>query len=679
MNARSGAATWCDEPVAALPFSGGLAVGTLAGAFVVRNHRDLSALDRIDRLQRWAVFGVSRWLIRTARDHRVLSLVVLDSLAWITAFYLVAAFRLDTWSVSPTLLLHAQPDTIPLGGVLVLGGSAAVLHCLLAWRTRAHQGRSKSGSFEELFLLSSVMGLVGITMSIVNATLPNFLLPRATPIASALVALVLAGWARATWRYVVSEAKLGAADEPGHPVLIVGAGDGARQLIDSMLRDQQRAWNPVGMLDDHERMRHLRHRGVQVLGTIDTLADAAADRGAETVVVAIPSASAELMVRVNRLARSASLDVKVLPGVGELLSGVDLDDVRDIEPEDFLGRHQIETDIDSIAGFLQGKRVLVTGAGGSIGSELCRQISAFAPAELMLLDRDESALHSLLLSMSGRADLESPDVILANVRDAERMQEIFESRRPQVVFHAAALKHVNILERHASEAVKTNVLGTYNVLKAATSVGVEKFVNISTDKAADPESVLGHTKRITEGLTTAAAESTVGGIYLSVRFGNVLGTSGSVLRTFAAQVDSGGPITVTHPEVTRYFMTIRESVQLVIQAAAIGRDGEALVLDMGKPVKILDVAQLIVEKARDHIELVFTGLKPGEKLHEARLGSHEPDHRPVHPLISHVPVPLVTSQDVLSLPTRGDNDHIVAALRDLTDRLRLPATAEMRS
>jgi FlaA1/EpsC-like NDP-sugar epimerase len=619
------------------------------------------------------------WLIGAARGNRVLSLVTLDSFAWITAFYFASAFRLETWTIAPTILLTSSDGKVPLGGVLVLGCFAAALHCLLAWRTRAHQGRSKFGSFEELFLLSSLMGVVGVATSIVNAVLPEILLPRATPVAAALLALIIAGWARATWRYVVSEPKAGPDGEPGHPVLVVGAGDGGRQLIDSMLRDREHTWKPIGMLDDDRRMRHFRHRGVQVLGPIDRLADVAADRGAKTIVVAIPSASSDLMVKITSLARGAGLDVKVLPGVSDLLSGVDLSDVRDIEPVDFLGRHQVETDIDSIAGFLQDKRVLVTGAGGSIGSELCRQIRDFGPAELMLLDRDESALHSLLLSMNGRADLDSPDVILANVRDAERMRDIFEARRPQVVFHAAALKHVNILQRHAAEAVKTNVFGTHHVLEAAKAVRVERFVNVSTDKAADPESVLGHSKRLAEGLTAAAAAVVSDGVYLSVRFGNVLGTSGSVLKTFASQVESGGPLTVTHPEVSRYFMTIRESVQLVIQAAAIGRDGEALVLDMGNPVKILDVARLFVENAKQPIDMVFTGLKPGEKLHETRLGTGEVDRRPIHPLISHVPVPGVAYPDVLALPVHDDNEQIIAAMENLTQRMRLPEHEEVRT
>jgi FlaA1/EpsC-like NDP-sugar epimerase len=605
----------------------------------------------------------------------VMSFIALDSLAWITAFYAAAGFRLETWSVSPTFHLVSSEGAIPIGGVLTLGAAASVMHCLIAWKTRAHQGRSKPGSFEEVFLLACILSLVGSTVAVVNALLPDFLLPRATPIAAAGYALIVAGSVRAMWRYFVNEAR---AHDSGVPVLLVGAGEGGRQLIDSMRRDRQRTWNPVGMLDDDPRKRHLRHRGVQVVGTIDALPKAATDRGAGTIVVAIPSASAELMSRVNDLARSGDIDVKVLPGVSELLTGVDLTDVRDIAPEDFLGRHQIETDLASIAGFLEGKRVLVTGAGGSIGSELCRQIREFDPAELMVLDRDESGLHTLLLSMHGRADLESSDVLLANVRDLERMHEIFESRRPQVVFHAAALKHLNILEGHAAEAVKTNVLGTLNVLKASMAVGVERFVNISTDKAADPESVLGHSKRVAEGLTRAAALS-ADRPYLSVRFGNVLGTSGSVLKTFASQVASGGPVTVTHPDVTRYFMTVREAVQLVIQAAAIGRDGEALVLDMGQPVKILDVARHFIDNANTPIDLVFSGLRPGEKLHETRLGEGEVDRRPIHPLISHVTVPLVSQDDALALPLRGDNQHLVATLRTMTDRMRLAAWHEVTS
>jgi FlaA1/EpsC-like NDP-sugar epimerase len=305
---------------------------------------------------------------------------------------------------------------------------------------------------------------------------------------------------------------------------------------------------------------------------------------------------------------------------------------------DLLGRDVVETDLAAIADYLQDRRVLVTGAGGSIGAEICRRVKLFDPAELVMLDRDESALHSLQLDLDGRAMLDSRNLVVADIRDRDRMFEVFAEHRPQVVFHAAALKHLPLLEMHPAEAVKTNVLGTLNVLDAAGAVDVTHFVNISTDKAADPSSVLGFSKRVAEGLTAGAADR-YPGAFLSVRFGNVLGSRGSVLTAFHAQIEAGGPITVTDPDVTRYFMTVSEAVQLVVQAGAVGRDGEALVLDMGEPVRIADVARQLAAQASRPIEIVYTGLRPGEKLHEVLLADGEVDERPAHPLISHVRVP----------------------------------------
>ncbi|MEL7210680.1 MAG: polysaccharide biosynthesis protein, partial [Actinomycetota bacterium] len=283
------------------------------------------------------------------------------------------------------------------------------------------------------------------------------------------------------------------------------------------------------------------------------------------------------------------------------------------------------------------RRVLVTGAGGSIGSELCRQIYLFAPEELIMVDRDESALHAVQLSLEGRALLDTPDLVVADIRDRDVIDRIFDERRPQVVFHAAALKHLSLLERYPREALRTNVYGTANVMEAAARVGSERVVNISTDKAAEPSSVLGHTKALAERLTARIAEETTG-TFLSVRFGNVLGSRGSVLTAFKAQLDRGGPLTVTDPEVTRFFMTVEEAVQLVIQAGAVGRDGEALILDMGDPVRIADLAQRLVAQADRPIEIVYTGLRPGEKLHEALAGADEVVRAGPHPSISHVAV-----------------------------------------
>lgn len=603
-----------------------------------------------------------------SRHLRIPVLVTLDVTAWLFAMYLAVAFRLETAIVAPETTVGAADGRIPLYGVLVVGGVAALAHVLIAWAVRLHQGRSALASFEETFLLFSVLVASSVVAAGFNLLADGPILPRTTPATAAFIALLLCIWPRGLWRVLVLQSRPTRSDAAQTPVVIAGAGEGARQLVQSMQRDAHQQWRPVGFVDDDRRKKHFRYRGLSVLGTIDQLGKVAQRTGATTVIAAIPSASADLIGRINDLALEHDLDIKVLPGINEMFSAVSASSVRDLAPEDLLGRHQIKTDLQAISHTLTGKRVLVTGAGGSIGSELCRQIARFDPAALVMLDRDESGLHSLLLSIHGRADLESQDVVLANIREADRMREVFETHRPEVVFHAAALKHVNMLEGHAAEAVKTNVLGTLNVLQAAEAVGVERFVNISTDKAADPINVLGYTKRIAEGLTASFADSPTG-TFLSVRFGNVLGTNGSVLKTFAAQIAAGGPVTVTHPEVTRYFMTVDEAVQLVIQAAAIGSDGEALVLDMGDAISIADVARQMIEQSRHTIDIAYTGLKPGEKMHEVLFGAGEFDQRTVHPMVSHVSVPVVNSAEVFDIALFADNRSVISHVAALSDRM----------
>jgi FlaA1/EpsC-like NDP-sugar epimerase len=340
---------------------------------------------------------------------------------------------------------------------------------------------------------------------------------------------------------------------------------------------------------------------------------------------------------VTALADDAGLDVYVLPPVEQMLGGVLVADIRLVSEDDLLGRHPADIDPAAVAEYITGRRVLVTGAGGSIGSELCRQLARFSPAALFMLDRDESGLHATQLSIEGRAMLEDPSLVLADIRDAARIDTVFAACRPDVVFHAAALKHLPLLEMHPDEGWKTNVGGTQVLLDAAGRHGVSRFVNVSTDKAANPTSVLGWTKRITERLTSYA--STLGAMEcVSVRFGNVLGSAGSVLRSFEAQARNGGPITVTDPAITRYFMTIPEASKLTIYAGAIGEPGEVLILDMGDPVRILDVAERFANLSDPPVEIVFTGLRKGEKLHEDLVSSDERGVRRVHELIMHVPV-----------------------------------------
>ncbi|MBN1091280.1 polysaccharide biosynthesis protein [Blastococcus sp. TML/M2B] len=521
---------------------------------------------------------------------------------------------------------------------LVAGMALAVfLFPLASAGLRLHQGRYAVGTAEEVKSLGAAVGLTALAiLGVVALSGTPRLMPLSVPVIGAVLSFVM----MIGFRLAIRSQREGAIrPRTGQRTLVFGAGIAGEQLIRSMLADPASPYLPVGLLDDDPRKRHLRIRGVRMMGGRERISAAAAATEAETVVVAIPSADSALVRDLSQRANDAGLSVKVLPRVTDLLSRrVGIRDVRDINVADLLGRRQIDTNLTEIAHYLRGKRVLVTGAGGSIGAELCRQIDQFGPGELMMLDRDESALHALQLTMFGEAKLHEPQAILADIRDAEALERLFAARRPEVVFHAAALKHVNMLEQYPDEGWKTNVLGTRNVLAAATSVGVTHFINVSTDKAADPQNVLGRTKRMAERLTATYAQHN-SGRFLSVRFGNVLGSRGSVLETFAAQIARGGPVTITHPDVTRYFMTIPEAVQLVIQAGAIGRNGEALVLDMGQPVRIGDVAAHLIGLEGRHIPIHVTGLRPGEKLHEDLFGTGEQDSRPMHPMISHVPVP----------------------------------------
>jgi FlaA1/EpsC-like NDP-sugar epimerase len=376
------------------------------------------------------------------------------------------------------------------------------------------------------------------------------------------------------------------------------------------------------------------------------------------LVIAIAGGSSTVIHELTETAERCGLVPKVIPSVRELLTGgAQIEGVRDPRISDLLGRQAVTADVASIREHIAGKRVLVTGAGGSIGAELCRQLHQLGPAELIMLDRDESALHAVQLALRGRALLDSEETVLADIRDERRVREVFERFRPDIVFHAAALKHLPLLEGSPAEALKSNVWGTLTVLKAAADHGVQSLVNISTDKAADPVSVLGYSKRITERLTAYMSVQT-GRAYLSVRFGNVLGSRGSVLTTLCAQVAAGGPVTVTDPDVSRHFMLADEAVHLVLQAATIGRAGEVLVLDMGEPVRIADIARRLTASSGRQMDIEFTGLRPGEKLIEDWLGPGEADLRPCHPLICQVPVPMLHPDEVTALDPEADADSL---------------------
>ncbi len=591
-------------------------------------------------------------LVTQLRRRRAPIAIGFDVSAWLVAYAAFAWLRLDS-----------DASRVPWSEVLAVAAVTATLYVVLSMPFRLHQGRARTASLEEMVMLGLLMGGVGGGVFVVN--LATQWVPRSIPAGATLGALVLAAWARASWRTLQERDERTGPGEDTERTLVIGAGEAGRELITSMQRDPLHRYLPVGLLDDDPYKRHRRLRGVPVLGPAADLDKQVARTGATMIVIAIPSASAETINRLRLAALDAHVAVKVLPSTTQLLTdSVGIRDLRDINITDVLGRNQLDTDISSIADYLTGQKVLVTGAGGSIGSELCRQIHRFKPAELMMLDRDESALHAVQLSIHGRALLDSDDVILCDIRDEAAVRSVFATRQPDVVFHAAALKHLPMLEQYPAEAVKTNVIGTRTVLEAADLVGVGRFVNISTDKAANPSSILGYSKRVAECITAAQAQQAEG-TYLSVRFGNVLGSRGSVLSSFARQIALGGPITVTDPEVTRFFMTIEEACQLVIQAAAIGGPGEALVLDMGEPVRIVDMAKQLIEQSGTPVRIEFTGLREGEKLHEELFGAGEPrDVRPRHPLVSHVPVPPIGDADVLALTRYVEPDDVRKALNE---------------
>jgi FlaA1/EpsC-like NDP-sugar epimerase len=557
----------------------------------------------------------------------------------------------------PRLLLLIPP----MVSVLLLIGSQFGLY----------NGRWRYGSFEEVAAVARTMALTTATVFLLDTILGR-LAPRSAIIAAGLIGLVLTAGVRFTVR-TLAERRLRPSSEQAQRVVVMGAGEGGAQVVSAMLRNPKSTYVPVALLDDDPAKRSLRIMGVPVIGTRDDLGRAVRALQADVVLIAIPSADAELIRTLSRMASPLGIDVKVVPPVAELFGrSVSVEDIRPVTHADLLGRREIRIDVAAVAGYLAGKRVLITGAGGSIGSELCRQVMRFGPRELVMLDRDESGLHAVQLSLDGRAMLDDRNLVVADIRDRERLDEVFAEHKPHVVFHAAALKHLPLLEMHPSEALKTNIVGTYNVLQAAVNHGVNRLVNISTDKAADPISVLGYSKRIAERLTASANES-ADGHFISVRFGNVLGSRGSVLTAFHAQIAAGGPITVTHPDVTRFFMTVQEAVRLVIQAGAIESDGEVLVLDMGEPVRIADVARRLIDSAEMPIDIAYTGLRPGEKLHEVLLGADEQDIRPNHPLISQVPVPPLDGAVLSLLDAATTRDELIRILRWLAQTPALSA------
>ena len=414
----------------------------------------------------------------------------------------------------------------------------------------------------------------------------------------------------------------------GRPTLIVGAGEAGELLLRGILREKSTGFRPVALVDDDPAKKGLLIHGVPVFGPIERLPELIRSKHVGTVIIAMPSAPSRAIRKAVEFARKGGAqEVKIIPFFSELYTGeLKVSEIRHVQPEDLLGREPVSIDTRALERFLRGKTVLVTGAAGSVGAELCRQILRFGSKHVFALDIDETGLFNLEKDLQRRFSASTVQILVGDVRDGLKMTAVLQHHRPQVVFHAAAYKHVPIMEAHPEEAVKTNVFGTQVVVEEACRAGAEAFVFISTDKAINPTSVMGATKRVAEMVVLDKGKESATRL-MAVRFGNVLGSRGSALPLFMEQIKRGGPVTVTHPEMQRYFMTTAEAVLLVLQAAAMGQGGEVFVLDMGKPVRILDLAKELIRfhglEPDQDIPIVFSGIRPGEKLYEELLTAEE--------------------------------------------------------
>jgi FlaA1/EpsC-like NDP-sugar epimerase len=456
-------------------------------------------------------------------------------------------------------------------------------------------------------------------------------------------------------------------------VLIVGAGDAGSMVLRDIVRNSALGLRPVGVVDDDPRKRGRSLHGVRVLGDRGDIPNLAADLAVDQVIFAIPSARGDVVRDVVACCEQADVVLKMLPSVRELVGGrVGIRDIRDLRIDDFLGREPVETDLDAVGTLLRGERVLITGAGGSIGSEISHQVAAFEPAELLLLDHDESNLYDVSKTMRNGVQ---PQLLLADVRNRERVHAIFAKHRPEIVFHAAAHKHVPFLESHPEEAVLTNVIGTANLADAAMAAGAKQFVLISTDKAIKPTSVMGSSKWLAEQILWSL-HGRNGCTYSAVRFGNVLGSRGSVIPTFFRQIARGEPLTITDPEMSRYFMSVREAVQLVLQAAALSEGGEVFTLRMGEPVTIIDLANRVIRMTGrvpgKDVEISIVGARPGEKVVEEIVNVDEESVDSAHPSIvvsrPPKPDPVVlrrSLREVESLANQGLGQELSVRIKEL--------------
>ena len=557
---------------------------------------------------------------------RIVLTIALDTIAITAAFYIALTLRFEF--APPLASLAHFTLALPLI-ILVFLGSFALLGI--------YSRKWKFASFDEMWAISraTVLATVLIFGGLVLIGSLRAYVPVSVALSGAAVSLLALSATRVGSR-LIHEMRARRTNQAGTKVLLVGAGGAGELIARDMLRNPECGYAPMAFVDDNPLKGNLVLRGVPVSGSRGDIPNIVNNLGIDEIFITMPSARGQDIREIVDICSTTDTKVKILPGITRILKddpGVSA--VRELRVEDLLGREPVEIDLDQVSGYLCGKVVLVTGAGGSIGSELSREILRFQPARLVLLDNDETALFNLQHDLMAIG--EQFETVVADIREEQRIKSIFERYRPAIVFHSAALKHVPMMELHPCEAVKNNVMGTLNLANAAAEFDCERFLLISTDKAVQPSNAMGATKRLSELLMkryNARSRTNFG----AVRFGNVLGSRGSVVPTFETQIKNGGPVLVTDPEITRYFMTINEAAQLVVQAGAYLHDGELFILDMGEPIKILELARKMIAILGNGkpIDIQITGLRPGEKICEELTYQYEQLSATVHPKIAAV-------------------------------------------
>ncbi|NSL52739.1 polysaccharide biosynthesis protein [Calidifontibacillus erzurumensis] len=553
-------------------------------------------------------------------QKRLYCLVGLDSFIVLTAIF-ISQYILNTKQLFTQFMI-------------VTSISLLIGHHIFAFIYKLYRKVWQYASVRELFSLFQAITLTIIFAGFVQFVLFHDVYFRALVI-TWMLHLLLIGGARFSWRLYRDTFVKKMGDKKR--TLIVGAGSAGTMVVRQLLKSHDAELLPVAFVDDDVRKHHLEILGVPVLGGIECIEKIVEEKEISNIVIAIPSLSKKELNKIFLECSKTRARTQILPMIEDLMLGkVSVNQFRDVEVEDLLGREPVQLDTESIAGTLSGKTVLVTGAGGSIGSEICRQVCKFSPKQLILVGHGENSIYSIDMELRElyKDKIEIIPVI-GDIQDRKRMFAVIEKYRPDVVYHAAAHKHVPLMEYNPVEAVKNNIFGTKNVAEASDMFGVDTFVLISSDKAVNPTNVMGATKRFAELIIQQMAKESKTK-FVAVRFGNVLGSRGSVIPLFKKQIQAGGPVTVTHPNITRYFMTIPEASRLVIQAGALARGGEIFVLDMGEPVKIVDLAKNLIKLSGysvDEIGIAFTGLRPGEKMYEELLNENEIHQEQIFPKI----------------------------------------------